>query len=630
MHYRADIDGLRALAVVPVVLFHLGLPGVSGGFVGVDVFFVISGYLITTILLREIEAGTYSLVRFYERRARRIFPALFVVLAGTTAFASVLFLPSELERYGTTLVGAVGFVSNVVFFLKAGYFAPAAETMPLLHTWSLAVEEQFYVFAPLVLAVAAPRGARTLRGVLILAAAVSLGLCVFVTRSDPSAAFYLPHTRVWELLVGSLLAAGAVPPLAGRAREAAALLGLAMIGASVALIEPGAHFPGLFAVPPVVGAALLLHAGEGTRVGALLSARPLVWIGLVSYSLYLWHWPVIVFAHRLGVPISAPAPALALLTLSVGLAWLSYRFVETPFRRRGIGRRAIFGASALALGVAGVVGFGLRASGGLPARLPTDVVAFDQGRFDISAARGACLRRAGSFDPAALCRLGVGVPAHAVWGDSHGVELADALSAHVPVLAVNASACPPSLGGAVGRRAGCAAHNAAALRYLASHPGIETVVLAARWDLVGSEPTYLPDLEGAVAGLRDGGKRVVVIGPYPYLAASVPDWLAKGGARSLAEDRLFAEQRAAEAKLRALTSEGVEVVWPSEALCSGATCSLVVGDRPVLFDATHPSLTAARAVVATRDWRRGGGRDGERDERRAARVAPAATGRGTR
>ena len=604
MHYRAEIDGLRALAVVPVVLFHLGLPGVSGGFVGVDVFFVISGYLITTILLREIHAGTYSLTGFYERRARRIFPALFVVLAMTTVIAAILLLPSELETYGSTLVGAVAFVSNIVFYVKAGYFAPAAETMPLLHTWSLAVEEQFYVFAPLILAFVAPRGARTLRIVLVAATVVSLALCVFVTRSNPSAAFYLPHTRAWELLVGGLLAAGVVPRLAGRAREAAAALGLLLTLGSVALIEPGAHFPGLFALPPVLGAALLLHAGEGTRVGRLLSVRPLVWIGLVSYSLYLWHWPVIVFAHHLGVPVGAFRYALLLFGLSVGLAWLSYRFVETPFRRRRMGRRAIFGASAVALGAVAVAGVGLRASGGWPARLPAEVVAYDQGRFDVSAARGPCLRRAGGFDPEMLCRLGEGTPAHAVWGDSHGVELADALSAHVPVLVVNYSACPPSLGDAVGRRAGCADHNRDALRYLADHPGLDTVVLAARWDLVGSEATYLPDLEGAVAGLRTAGKRVVLIGPYPYFGPSVPDWLAKGRATTLPEDRLFAEQRAAEAKLAALAKTGADVLWPSDVLCADGVCSLVTEGRPVLFDTTHPSLTAARAVVASRDWRR--------------------------
>lgn len=302
MKYRPEIDGLRAVAVLPVILFHAGLGLFAGGFVGVDVFFVISGYLITTILLTEIEEDRFSLWTFYERRARRILPALFVVLLACLPFAWVWMLPEQLEAFGKSLVAVMLFGSNILFWRETGYFAPAAEEKPLLHTWSLAVEEQYYLVVPLILMVGLRRFGRnpTFWGLVILSL-VSLALCEIGRRSHPSAAFYLAPTRAWELLAGSLCAF--IQRHDGRQRRSQVLsgLGLGLICASVLAFDGQTPFPSLYALVPVLGTVLIiLFATADTLAGRILTLRGFVGIGLISYSAYLWRWR----PCRWGWPIS--------------------------------------------------------------------------------------------------------------------------------------------------------------------------------------------------------------------------------------------------------------------------------------------------------------------------------------
>lgn len=338
MKYRREIDGLRALAVAPVIFFHAGLPFFSGGFVGVDIFFVISGYLITSILLAEKDAGTFSLRGFYERRARRILPALFVVMVVCAPAAYQLLLPSDLEAFARSVLATSLFSSNFLFWSESGYFDSSAELKPLLHTWSLAVEEQYYLLFPLLMMVGWRLRRRTLVLSLVVIAALSLGMAHWGATRNPSATFFLLPTRAWELLFGSLLAiymAGGDKIRTRAGRELGGLMGLGMIGYAVFSFDKLTPFPSLYALVPVTGAALIiLCATPQTSVGRLLALPPLVGMGLISYSAYLWHQPIFAFA-RYRSPDELDISEITILILAtIALAYLTWKFVELAFRRR--------------------------------------------------------------------------------------------------------------------------------------------------------------------------------------------------------------------------------------------------------------------------------------------------------
>lgn len=339
MIYRPEIDGLRAIAVIPVILFHAGLTLFSGGYVGVDVFFVISGYLITSILIGELEQDNFSIIRFYERRARRILPALFFVMLCCIPFAWKWMLPSELKDFSQSVVSVVFFASNILFWREEGYFAPAAEMKPLLHTWSLAVEEQYYVLFPIFLLLAWRFGRRSVFWSICAIAALSLAASEWSWRNAPSANFYLAPTRAWELLAGSICAF----LLSGREPRASNALSLAVLGLIVFAIfyfDDSTPFPSVYALAPVLGTALIiLFGGSGSWAARLLSTRSFVGIGLISYSAYLWHQPLFAFARIRSVLEPSPELMMALAALSLVLAYFSWRYVETPFRK---GKASIF------------------------------------------------------------------------------------------------------------------------------------------------------------------------------------------------------------------------------------------------------------------------------------------------
>jgi peptidoglycan/LPS O-acetylase OafA/YrhL len=338
VRHRADIDGLRAIAVVPVVLFHAGVSRVSGGFVGVDIFFVISGYLITSLILGEMAEGRFSLASFYERRIRRIFPALFAVLAVCVVVAALLFLPRELKSFDRSLLATTFFVSNIYFYSGLGYFAAPPDTLPLLHTWSLAIEEQFYIVFPLLLSLVIAFGRRVWIGLIAALFLLSLAASIWVTRLNPDAAFYLAPMRVWELMLGALLAARLLPRIGSQAvREMLALAGIALIGYAVFAFSPATPFPGSAALIPCLGAALVIYAGEDdgtTLAGKVLSLWPLAFVGLISYSLYLWHWPLLVFARYWTIVPLTVWQSAAIVTTSFILAAFSWRYIEQPFLRK--------------------------------------------------------------------------------------------------------------------------------------------------------------------------------------------------------------------------------------------------------------------------------------------------------
>lgn len=375
MHYRREIDGLRALAVVPVILFHAGFGAFSGGFVGVDVFFVISGYLITTIILAELEHGRFSIVGFYERRARRILPALFVVMMACIPFAWLWLVPREMKDFAESLMAASLFLSNHLFLSEKGYFDTAAELKPLLHTWSLAVEEQYYLLFPLFLMALWRLGRRWVLLALSLVFITSLALAQWASHAQPLAAFFLLPTRAWELMIGAFAALHlSRVDHAGGGRgthEIGGWLGIALIGYAVLVYSEATPVPGFYALVPTVGAVLIiLFATQQTTAGRFLGHKVFVGLGLISYSAYLWHQPLFAFARHSKL-VGSGFAYLALSLLAIVLGYLSWRFVETPFRQKQkITRRPVFVFSAAGLLFFSVIGAIGHAHNGFPKDAP--------------------------------------------------------------------------------------------------------------------------------------------------------------------------------------------------------------------------------------------------------------------
>ncbi|MDR1789363.1 MAG: acyltransferase [Opitutaceae bacterium] len=556
MVYRPEIDGLRAVAVLSVVFYHAKIGGFPGGFVGVDVFFVISGFLITSLVLKELAAGTFSLAGFWERRLRRIWPALTVMVLATLAAGALLLAPPDCARLGKSAV-AQALLSANFFFWKAdihGYWALGlVESRPLLHTWSLAVEEQFYLLFPPLLAglfaFARTRTPRALSLLLALAAGGSLSAAcaaVNVAGKGDVAAFFLPPTRAWELLAGALLAAlPATCSARGRLwREIAAWGGLAAVVASVGFYSEQTPFPGLAAVPPVLGAALFIW-GNGraaacpgapapTSAGRLLSSRPAVAIGLVSYSLYLWHWPVLVFdGYRNGA--ATPPRTAALLALAAALSALSWRFVETPFRRRRLvrSRRGLFAAAAAAVGVVVLSGALLAGTNGFARRWPAPVLG-KLAEIQKATADTDYTAATREFYPedAARGRLpDIGVPGAKprllLWGDSHAMCLIAAMDALCREAGVGGKFAthantPPMAGFAFSGMHGLDGQTprwAAEVMGYVERENIRHVVLAAAWQTYAEkagDAVFTAALTDTLRRLARGGRKVWVLLDVPW------------------------------------------------------------------------------------------------------------------
>lgn len=572
MKYRPDIDGLRALAVLPVVFYHAGVPSISGGFIGVDVFFVISGFLITSIVAREIAEGRFSLISFYERRARRILPALTVVILASFAVSWFVLLPAEMEQLGQSAIATSLFFSNLYFLSTLDYFSQAAEFAPLLHTWSLAVEEQFYLFFPPLLMLLAWMGLT--RSFLAVAglSLVSLVAAIATLPSHPESVFYQIFFRAWELGAGAMLALAAVRPPRQRAwREVIAVAGLAAIIIPIFTFDAATPFPAAAALPPVVGATILIWVGAqggGSIVSSVLGYRFLVWIGLISYSLYLWHWPILAFARILldsaVLPMHVGIGAVILSTL---MAWGSLHFVERRFRvpaPQGFGRRTIFLVSACSLTFIGVAGALMDVTKGLPARLPTNVTRIAEFAGDTNDRRKECFNRRPNEG---LCSIGTLSSKDSTidflfWGDSHanammpGMDEAASIAGKRGVFAGH-SGCPPFI--AVQKVRGgkrCTSFNESILSWLRGREDVELVILGARWPLFvegtryrGEAGTdlYLESIDGSLpssnisnntALIRYGlietlteivasGRKVLLLGPTPEIGHDVPKVLAR-------------------------------------------------------------------------------------------------------
>ena len=433
LSYRPDIDGLRAMAVIAVILYHAGVPYAGGGYIGVDVFFVISGFLITSLIMKDKEQGTFTFAGFWERRARRILPALVTMIAATLVAGWFLFLPVDYAALGKQTAAQAVFGSNILFYKESGYFDSEAFLKPLLHTWSLAVEEQFYIFYPLGLYLLWRYTRFKLSSFILLGAGVSFALCLAMMEINPRLAFYMLPFRAWELLVGALIACYGqkLPRYQGKTNQMIALTGLAAIFAPVYLYDSKTTFPGLAALFPVLGTALLIyvHANAATFVSKALTLRPVVFVGLVSYSWYLWHWPVMVFTRYMPWVEYTQTVALLCAALSFIPAVLSWKFIETPFRKKIFlpRRRVLLTTSVAMLVLFTACGGVLFYSNGLAQRLPEDVARYSAGVNDFNQRREQCDKTSvEKINRDEVCNtLDVKIaPEFILWGDSQADAIA--------------------------------------------------------------------------------------------------------------------------------------------------------------------------------------------------------------
>jgi peptidoglycan/LPS O-acetylase OafA/YrhL len=624
--YRPDIDGLRALAILAVLGFHALPEFVSGGFVGVDVFFVISGYLITGIIASRLREGSFSLREFYARRIRRIFPALIVVLVACLVIGWFTLLSGEYAQLGRHVAAASAFVVNLVLSWESGYFDTAAALKPLLHLWSLGVEEQFYIAWPLILWAAWTRRLNVLALTLAIAA-MSYWWCIRTTPISPATAFYSPFTRLWQLAIGSLLAfltsadAGR-SELAPPAAKIAAPIGLLLVVVAIGWLDADG-FPGWRAILPAAGAGLLVYAGSRSWINRHLLSHPLlVWIGLISYPLYLWHWPLLSFAHIQASTPVAPITRLALIGIAVVLAWLTFEWIERP-ARRGHGRTVgVLVALMIAVGAAGIYAV---TSHGIDRRFPAPIRAYadftyaplsdtKQGCWlSATAPSGnypeSCIDVAAPRDPVKPLML--------VWGDSHAARLYAGVSKvhgeRYRLAQFARDSCPPIL--EAGSVAECRDGNAFVLRRIEEiRPAV--VVLFAYWQYYARE--WTPDSRSAqrlmatVTTLTDRGvPKVVVVGPSPKWTKDLPKLLFEASVRDAPLYRVPRRLRVGldpgyasfESSFRqSLAGRPIAYVSIHDAMCDAQGCLTTVSDGPagvVSWDYGHLT-TAGAAYVAER------------------------------
>jgi len=629
--YRPDVDGLRAIAVLAVLGYHAFPGALPGGFAGVDIFFVISGFLITGIILEDLQRGRFTFANFYWRRVRRIFPALILVLAACLALGWQLLLPDEYTQLGKHVAAGAGFVSNIALWREAGYFDSAAELKPLLHLWSLGVEEQYYLVWPLLLFLFR-KWSKPMLWMIATIGIASFLLNVSIVNTRPTAAFYLPMTRFWELLAGSLLAYFAAfgwkenPKL----KNANAMAGTALVCAGLALLQPDRAFPGWWALLPVLGAALLIAAGPQAWINRqILAHRSLVFIGLISYPLYLWHWPLLTYARIVQGGEPPVAVKVGLLAASVLLAWLTYELVEKKIRYGKLGFTARRAVPALALSMTAVAFAGVL------------VLRNQVSPHSASVPLLAEIARASSDWDYRRDAVIPGDSSKAVlfFGDSHMQHYLPriqkvAAERILPVRTVifkTEGGCAPVPG--IERKSQRCSKFVDEGFALARDPAVDTVIIAASWvgfvdrgDYVkaGEEDGaplklltpqaewVLQGFEAALARLVADGKRVVIVLSSPRGSSLDPksvvgrDWMTVRVSHSfspMAKSELRALTTPIDARLRQIAARaGASVVDPTDWLCGPSFCPTAdERGRPLYKDTSHIRASVARARIDALD-----------------------------
>ncbi|PZP29695.1 MAG: acyltransferase [Roseateles depolymerans] len=619
--FRTDIEGLRAWAIVPVVVFHAFPQLLPGGFLGVDVFFVISGYLITKLLVQRMDAGSYTLSGFYAARVKRIFPALAVVLLVAVLLAWLLLPAPDLKAFGRSLMATVAFLSNQEFLRTSDYFGGDAELKPLLHTWSLAVEEQFYLLFPPLLWLLKRQSRIPPLSVVAVLGLLSLLFSQHLLPRDASAAFYLAASRAFELLIGAACAmsAGVIPTSGGggqRLREGLGVAALLALGGSFAMLKPESPLPGLLALWPCLAtAALIVTCADGRGVAyRLLSLAPLRWVGRISFSLYLWHWIVLVFLRYALLREPTAWETGAAVVLAVLAAAASLRWVEAPWRQTRLGTRAVLaiGGALIAVGllVGAVLQAGWRVEPVRAQQLAAAVV-------DVNPRRSSCHmsgNRQLPYEQACLWGQPERKPIRefALWGDSHGAELAVALGeALAPrggrVRQLTTSSCPPAPGLVVPSRRPCLGINEATLAALKADAAVTDVLLAAFFPAGRQDQpaSFDAGYARAVDELRSAGKRVWLVTPVPNYDFPVPAALServrRGGSTDAHGQRLDDYLVAHADELRMLRQlagrPGVQLLDVSAGLCESGRCAVADAKGAYYFDKHHLSLLGARRLA---------------------------------
>jgi peptidoglycan/LPS O-acetylase OafA/YrhL len=640
LKYRSEIDGLRAVAVLPVLAYHAGLGIFPGGFFGVDIFFVISGYLITSILAAELASDRYSLLNFYERRARRILPALLSMVLITTLAASILLGPEALQSYSQSVVSVVAFASNVYFYLTSGYFATAAEELPLLHTWSLAVEEQYYLFFPILMWLLWANRTRLIT-TLVALSLLSFVASLWLTTADASANFYLIISRAWELFAGSFIALyfSHMTGFSKKAKETLSWCGLILIAVSLVFLTKHAAHPGWPTLIPVIGTCLIIGFAQHTSVGTLLSNRFFIWVGLISYSLYLWHQPIYAFIrvkslHEPNMWLMASGTALAFL-----LAWISYHWVEKPFRDKSyLSQKRIFGYSGAALSAFLVFGILGHTANGWINRYNVEL---DLTSIQHSPMRYQCHASYHTpLDADQACTFGQSNPNWAVFGDSHGVELSFALADQLKLINQGVSqhtysGCPPAFTFSTPAK-GCAEFVKDRVQYLSENESIQNVIIAFRHTahistgkgqekaadnalpkkilldpknatLESAREIYKHSMESIISSLQHAGKNVYLLYPIPELPTDINKLIIPTtifDSQAPLENTQypidsFYQRNIASIKMLDTLRDSFELaaIYPSKVLCDNNYCYAVKNNQAMYFDDNHLSNAGAKLVV---------------------------------
>lgn len=626
MTYRTDIDGLRAVAVISVLLAHLGLDFFAGGYIGVDVFFVVSGFLITSIISKEIKINKFSIWTFYERRIRRIFPALFVMLFVTTLIGIFILIPGHLKDYGQSLFAATLFISNIFFWKETGYFSATSETKPLLHTWSLGVEEQFYIFFPLMLVFLYYKLKKNQFHVLIFITISSFLLSVYGIVVKPSATFYLIPTRTWELLLGALLALGYLPEIKKEnVANILAFVGIFLILIPIFVYDKMTPFPGLLALPPVLGTFLIIYTGENNKtfIFKLLSNQMIVFVGLLSYSLYLWHWPIIVYYKYWLMREIYSYEIIFLGGLSFFMAYLSWRFIETPFRKKLMlsTRKKIFIFAILSILLLSFVGLFLHLSKGFPQRL--NIITKEVSRIlENEEAKNKWLfpNKYNNFrnplkkeSEMNFYKLSKNKSEEILfWGDSHiGMIFPTIKELHKNInkdilIGTSGGCLPVREFNRIENGYFCDRFNEL-LYKKASLSNIKIIIIGSRWDYIGNKlknnsqslalETVSSKLESDIKELISKKKEVYIILPFPRYNYSVPNILEKRfmfnrfekSKLSFENIENYSNVLKSEKILKSIAIKtGAKLIDPKEILCNENRGCLYEGDGVSLYrDSSH-------------------------------------------
>jgi peptidoglycan/LPS O-acetylase OafA/YrhL len=608
--YRPDIDGLRALAVLAVVAFHAFPEYITGGFVGVDIFFVISGFLIAGITLDEASKETFSFRRFYERRVRRIFPALLIVLVVVLMAGWLILLPNDLLRLGKQSLASAAFVANFYFWFQSGYFSPDARTFPLLHLWSLGVEEQFYILWPAIIVGVGRRADRTIYAILLIGLS---SFCINIAlMPNHEADFYFPVTRAWELMFGAALAwrkrhnAGAFPSRA--TANSATIVGLIMLGGSVVTFDQQSAYPGWLALVPTIGASLIVWGGASGGVACLiLSSRPLVFVGLISYPLYLWHWPLLVFSEALKFAPLTALERFLIVAASFVFAWLTFEFVEKQFRGDNSTSGNKVAALAAGMMVVAVAGIVLIDEQGFYFRFPEQTREFAKAiEYPASWRIHKCLIDPKNESVFAEGCLERGRPLLFVWGDSTATALMPGLrqlqaEKTFGLTQFTANSCGPWLDVDVPNYPNCRTINSEILG-IVSRSRPDVVLLHERGYMLGES---LEGLKKTVAALHALSIRTVVLGPDPVWKRGLPH----EAVRYLIIHHRLIPTRTSERVYQVwnnaqMASEmnklGAEYISAWDAMCDSDGCLTRVGDRPediVALDQSHLTETGSNFLI---------------------------------